>query len=199
MASTLTQRYQQQLKATRSTTSNAVRRAWKGLPAYNEANVAPFLKKIEPIVQVGQHKAIALTSAYLAKKSGTPVIGLDPSKVIKNAKNDMTPEQVYRVPFMSTWGALSDGSNYEDAVTQGENQAAGMSEMDIALAAGAAMYAWGDQSSEEIVAWVRVAEGGACSFCQEVDGAHVAPGAGMPLHRDCGCTLDPIFGTRSNN
>lgn len=194
----LTANYQQSLKRTRTATSNSVRRIWKALPAYNEAEVKEFLKKVLPIVNAGQRKAIAQTSAYLSMKTKTPIIGLNAPKVVKSAKNDMTPEQVYRTPFIATWGALSDGADYEDAVMQGENEAAGMSQMDIALAAGAAMYAWGDQSSEEIVAWVRVAEGGACEFCQSVDGAHTGPDEPMPLHRDCGCTADPIFG-RTNN
>lgn len=196
MLSPLTDNYQQSLKRTRKVTSQAVRKAWKALPEYNEAQVKEFLKKITPIVQVGQEKAIAQTSAYLSSKTKSPIVGLDTKKVMKNAQNTMTPAQVYRTPFTVTWGALSNGADYQDAVDQGEESAASMSETDVALAAGAACYAWAEASNEEIVAFARVADSNACSYCQELDGAHVANEGAQPLHRDCGCTLDPIMGIK---
>ena len=194
MPTPLTDNYQQRLKATRTVTSHAVRKAWKALPSYNEDQVSGFLKTITPIVQVGQEKAIAQTSAYLSAKTQSPIVGLDTKKVIKNAQNTMTPAEVYRTPFTKVWAALSDGADYQDAVDEGEDSAASMSETDVALAAGAACFAWADASDETVVAFMRVADSGACSYCIELDGVHVASDGAAPLHRDCGCTLDPIMG-----
>ena len=195
MPSPLTDKYQQSLKTTRTVTSHAVRKAWKALPAYNEEQVKGFLKTITPIVQAGQVKAIAKTSAYLSSKTKSPIVGLDTKKVIKNAQNTMTPAEVYRTPFTVVWGALSDGADYQDAVNQGEDSAASMSETDVALAAGAACFAWADASNERVVAFARVAESNSCLYCQAFDGVHVASEGAQPLHRNCGCTLDPIMGT----
>ena len=195
MISPITHRYQNKLKGTRTVTAAGVRRAWRSLPAYNEEQVKEFFTKITPIVQAGQQKAIAQTSAYLSAKTRSPIVGLDTKKVIKGANNTMTPQEVYRTPFTVVWGALSDGADYQDAVDQGEDSAASMSETDVALAAGAACFAWAEASQEYIVAFMRVADNGACSFCQQVDGAHVANEGALPLHRNCGCTLDPIMGT----
>ena len=110
----------------------------------------------------------------------------------------MTPQEVYRTPFTVVWGALADGADYQDAVDQGEDSAASMAETDVALAAGAACFAWATASNEEVVAFMRVADAGACSYCVELDGVHVASDSAAPLHRDCGCTLDPIMGPAKN-
>ena len=198
MLNPLTDNYQQRLKATRTVTSHAVRKAWKALPAYNEEQVAGFLKTVAPIVQTGQEKAIAQTSAYLSSKTQSPIVGLDTKKVIKDAQNTMTPHEVYRTPFTVVWGALADGADYQDAVDSGEDSAASMAETDVALAAGAACFAWANASNEEVVAFARVADSGACSYCQNLDGVHVANDGAAPLHRDCGCTLDPIMGQAKN-
>ena len=106
----------------------------------------------------------------------------------------MTPAEVYRTPFTKVWAALSDGADYQDAVDEGEDSAASMSETDVALAAGAACFAWADASDETVVAFMRVADSGACEYCSNLDGVHVASDGAAPLHRDCGCTLDPIMG-----
>ena len=199
MINPLTSNYQQRLKATRTVTSHAVRKAWKSLPSYNEEQVGEFLKKITPIVQAGQTKAIAQTSAYLSTKTKSPIVGLDTKQVIKDSQNTMTPQEVYRTPFTVLWGALSDGADYQDAVDSGEDSAASMAETDVALAAGAACFAWATASDESVVAFARVADAGACSYCTELDGVHVASDGAAPLHRDCGCTLDPIMGPSPNN
>lgn len=193
MPSPLTPVYQEKMKQTREAVAAHVRRSWKSLPAYNEANVDPFFKKIEPIIMAGQKKAIALSSAYMAKLLKVPPIGLDTSQLTGNAvSKDMTQQQVYRVPFTKVWGALSDGTDWQEAVDEGENQAAGSSQMDIALAASAALYAFGQLSDHYIIGWIRVADNGACKFCMEVDGARTGPDHPAPLHDNCGCSVEPI-------
>lgn len=44
----------------------------------------------------------------------------------------------------------------------------------------------------EIVGFQRVADPGACEFCQEVDGAYLKADDVMPLHNNCGCSVEPI-------
>jgi len=40
----------------------------------------------------------------------------------------------------------------------------------------------------------RVADGGACEFCQTVDGAFLYSDDVMPLHNRCGCGIEPVVG-----
>lgn len=48
--------------------------------------------------------------------------------------------------------------------------------------------------AERIVGYTRVADPGACAFCQEVDGAFLRSSDPMPLHPGCGCGVEPIVG-----
>jgi hypothetical protein len=195
MPSALTPLYQERMKQTREAAAASVRRTWKSLPSYNDTDVAPFFKKIEPVMLAYQHKAVAISAAYMSKLLKVPPIALDPSKLAgASASKDMTPQEVYRVPFTSTWRALSDGADYEDAVNQGENSAAGLSQMDVALAASAALYAVGERAGSFIIGWIRVADNGACKFCTDVDGSRTGPDQPAPLHECCGCSVEPITG-----
>ncbi|MFF1633965.1 hypothetical protein [Leifsonia sp. NPDC058248] len=193
MVSALTAAYQHQLKVTRTTVGDLVARQWADLGAYNEADVPRFLERAVPIVTAGQARAVALTSAYLARKLGQAPVGLDVQAAQgANVRNGVAPGAVYRRPFVKVWTALADGDDWEDAVTMGGNVAQSSSLMDIALAARTALTLFGRQSGGEIVAWRRVAEPGCCDFCQSIDGAYTGPDEPQPLHNRCGCTADPV-------
>lgn len=45
-----------------------------------------------------------------------------------------------------------------------------------------------------IVGWRRVANAGACIYCQTLEGAFVKSADAMPMHPGCGCTLEPVLG-----
>jgi len=98
---------------------------------------------------------------------------------------------VYQRPFVTVWTALKNGDDYSDAVDAGQARAESSSSMDVALAMTAAYTLFGFLS-EQIVAWVRVADGGCCDYCQTLDGIHTGPTEPQPLHNFCGCTADPI-------
>lgn len=199
MVALMTAAYQSHLKATRAAVGNAVVREWQRLGSYNEADVAPFLARVTPIVSAGQARAVALSSAYISRLSGSTPVGLDVPKLQAGLRNGVTSAVVFRRPFVRVWTSLQNDGDYEAAIQLGQNQAESDSLMDVALAtmasyvAFAAMSSSGDDSGSEIVAWVRRADASCCDYCQMIDGAHTGPNEPQPLHNRCGCTADPIY------
>ena len=151
------------------------------------------MKHALPIVGAGQARAVALTSAYLSKRLDLPPMGLTvPNLVGANVRNGTDPETVYKRAFIQTWAELAKSGDYQKAIQIGLNRIESSAEMDIALSARAATLDFGSMSTEEITGWVRVADGDACAFCSEIDGAVTGPDEPQPLHDRCGCTSDPI-------
>lgn len=200
MAAHLTRVYQDQLKATRIAVKDGVGRVFKALPAYNRSDIPTFLHHAVPMIQAGQIRAAHLTSVYMSKTLKAPIIGLDTTNLVGAAvRNGVSPEEVYTRAFIQLWGVLKANGNYNDAIQQGLDRVQSSSMMDVALATRDAALQYGSQSSEDIIGWIRVADSDACQFCSDIDGAKTGPDEPMPLHNNCGCTVDPITSTSTTS
>lgn len=188
--STLTQRYQHELARTRAVTANAVAQAWDDLGTYHEADIAPFLDAVTPVVSGAQAHAVALTDGYLALRTKRDPFGVDPAEL--DLRNGVPLEEVYRRPFVTTWTALSRGAGIRDAIQAGRSRAAGSAEMDVALATRSSASA-AIQLDDRVVGYERVPDGGACDFCLLVSTQRYHSEDLMPIHNRCGCTVDPIL------
>lgn len=193
MPNALTAAYQQQLKMTRNAVGDAVGRQWQRLGTYNEADVPRFVDAVSPIIAAGQSRAVALTSAYVARHTGSPIAGLSLDS-LPPIRNGVPPNVVYRRPFVGVWSALADDNydgDYEAATDIGQEMAKSSSLMDVALTVMAA-YVGFSALGTGITAWRRVADPGCCAYCQNIDGAYTGPNEPQPLHNRCGCTADPV-------
>ena len=75
MPSALTVAYQGEMKRTRNAVAARAAAEWSRLPDYRDSRIPEFLGTTLPVVQAGQRRAVALTSAYLARRMGTaPVV-----------------------------------------------------------------------------------------------------------------------------
>lgn len=172
--------------------STGVERIWNGLPAYDEANVPQWLGQVVPLVTAGQRQSVALTEAFLARSLKRQPIGVNPDDVISSVRPGVAPEEQWRRPFVTVWTALSKGSPYVDAVGSGLARADGMAAFDIQASMRATAGAV-QRADPQIQRWQRVADGGACAFCQEVDGAILMNADALPLHNNCGCSIEPLL------
>jgi hypothetical protein len=171
----------------------AIATIWQGLGTYNEADVERFVDAAVPIVLAGQTHAVALTEAFVVRRLGLATIGLDVAHLTGAAvRGGVSPEAVYRRPFVNVWTALSRDVPWEAAVHAGEARATASAEMDVQLSHRAA-YGAVQQAEPRIRGYRRRANGGACSFCLLVNGAFVKSANAMPLHNRCGCGLDPVI------
>jgi hypothetical protein len=170
----------------------AVERIWHGLPGYDRANVDQWLTQVLPVVNAGQRTSVALTEGYLAQAMGRAPFGLDPHDLIgAGVRNGTPPEKVYERPFVTVWTALGKSVSYQDAVNSGLARATGSASMDVQLSMARTAQEVG-RTDTQIQRFQRVADSGACDFCQEVDGAVLNSDDAMDLHSGCGCGIEPL-------
>lgn len=178
----------------RRLTRRAIARIWRTLPGHDRSDLAEWLGRAVPVVLTAQRASVALTEAYLARSLERPPLGLDPERLIGSAARRGSPlEEVYRRPFVTLWSGLAEGRPFEEASAAALARAEGSAAMDVQMAARETFDAI-ELSDDGIYGYERVADGGACDFCQEVDGAYVkaSDGFAFALHNNCGCTLEPL-------
>lgn len=191
---TVTSVYQARLATLRRRVSQFAAQQWEQLPNYRDTSVDPFVTKIVPVVRAGQVSAVRLTDAYLAHRTTTPVQGLDIEQLVgAAARNGVSPEEVYARPFATVWTSLSKGAEYADAVAAGLARLRSTAEVDITLSMRAAAVDFAS-SEDTITGWQRVPDGAACDFCLMASTQRYHSEDLMPLHNNCGCTVDPITG-----
>lgn len=176
----------------RKATTAIVGRIWAGLPGYDRQNVDQWLSTVLPVVAAGQRQSVALTEAYIARYLDRPPRGIDVEELIGAAvRNGTPPETVYERPFVSVWADLGAGKLFEDAYASGLARATSSAAMDVQLSMRATANAV-QNADEGVYGYQRVADGGACAFCLEIDGAYVKSADAFPLHNNCGCGLEPL-------
>lgn len=193
MVSALTAAYQGELSRTRDAVAARVAANWSALPDYRDAQIPGFLDASLPIIQAGQERAAALTSAYLSRTLQVAAVGLDVAALL-DVRNGVDPAEVYRRPFVTTWAAI-DSLGLDAAIAKGLSRLTSTVEMDVAMTARNSLLAFGNATADtesRIVGWTRVADPGCCDFCQMINGAHTGPTEPQPLHNRCGCTAEPI-------
>lgn len=176
----------------REITAAAVQRIWTGLPGYDEQNVDQWLTQVTPVVEAAQRQSVSLTDAFLEYELGKAVMGVPPAGLIGAAvRAGVSPDVVYRRPFVTVWSALQAGRDWEDAVNAGLVRATSTAQMDVQLSQRATLQAAQD-TTPGIYGYQRVADPGACEFCMAVNGAYVKRADAMALHNRCGCGLRPL-------
>lgn len=175
----------------RALVTQAVGVAWSGLPGYDEDNVDQFLSTAVPIVRAGQRQSIAVTEAFLARTLGRRPVGIVPDEILDRLRNGAELDDVYRRPFVTVWTSLKENGLYDQAVAAGAARATSTAAMDVQLAMRGTM-ARVQEVDTSIRGYRRVADPGACTFCQAIDGAFVRSADAMALHNNCGCGLEPI-------
>jgi len=183
--------HQAALRRLRATTSTYVGAAWNALGSYDEADVAPFVARVVPVVLAAQRRTAGLTVAYLGRELGTtPELDLV-AFTGAAVRNGTPPETVYGRAFVTVWSALAAGTLWRDAVVAGAARARQAAETDVALAMRSTMQGVQDSSGGRIIGYER-STSGACAYCEAIDGAFVKSADAMPLHPGCGCDLEPV-------
>lgn len=170
-------------------------RAWDDLPSYNEADVAPFLRRAVPFVVGTQRQSVALTNAFLARSLEQRPTGVNIAAIVAGIRNGASAADVYRRPFVDVWSGLKNGKAWTDAVAAGRARLVSAAEMDIQLAMRDTLLAVGE-TEEALTGYQRVANANACEFCLAVNGAQFQTEVPMALHNGCDCGFEAITYTR---
>lgn len=192
MASALTNAHIEGQRRLRLATVRRAEQIWRSLPGYDRRDVDGWLSQILPLISSSQRQSVALTEAFVARFLGRQPIGVIPDDLIGAAvRNGTDPATVYERPFVTLWSRLDD-TLYEDALAAATARVTATAALDVQLAMRAAFEAI-DQADPNIYGYQRVADGDACDFCAEIDGAYVkGNGYVMALHNNCGCSLEPL-------
>jgi len=175
----------------RGLTVRTLTRIWNELPGYDRENVDEWLSRVLPVVLTAQRTAGNLTEAYLARAMDRQPFGTVPDY----PRNDASPDEVYQRPFVTLWGKLGEGLMFADASSAALARATSTAAMDVQMAMAQTARAVGT-ADPLIQRFQRVADAGACAFCQEVDGAILNSDDAMPLHNNCGCGIEPLTEAR---
>ena len=192
MPSQLTLSHIEAERRLRLAVNQGVERIWRNLPGYDRENVDQWLSTVLPLIEAGKRASTSLTDAYLARALERPAFGVP----VPDVRNGVPSATAYERPFVTTWTALGAGTAYADAVSSGLARATEMAAFDVQ----AAMRQTANTVQREdpnIYGYQRVADGAACAFCVEVDGAYVKNADAMPLHNNCGCSLEPLTSPHS--
>ncbi len=170
----------------------AVENAWGSLPGYDAANVDEWVSLVYPTVRAGQLASVRLTEGYIARMLGRRPPGLPADRLVGTAvrRGAPAPDEVWRRPFVTLWTKLGDGVEFADASAAAAARASGMAAWDVQASMREASAAF-QEADEGFYGYTRVADGDACDFCSEVDGAYVKDAGAMALHNGCGCGLEP--------
>lgn len=170
-----------------------VERIWRDLPGYDRENLDEWLTKVVPLVDAGKRASAFLTEGYLARAIERPARGL--TEAALDTRNGTSPEVAYERPFVTVWTALGAGSVFRDAVNSGLARSLEMARFDVQAAMRNTAQAV--QDAEGLYGYQRVADGSACNYCAEIDGAYVKSADAFPLHPGCGCGLEPLTSPHS--
>lgn len=192
MADPITRKYQAELKRTREAVTSRVSSYWDRLPDFRDNRIPGFLAATLPVVEAGQQRAVALTSAYLSRRLNLPPVGLNVAALTgANIRNGVEPAVVYRRAFETVWSSI-ESIGYAAAVQKGLARLSATADMDVAISSRNANLAFRETKGARIIGWTRISELNCCEYCQSIDGTQTGPTEPLPLHNRCGCTAEPI-------
>jgi hypothetical protein len=195
MASDLTKAHMEGERRLREYAKRAVAAAWAAQGSYDEETLPNFLRAALPPVQAAKRASVSLTGAYIARSLERQPDSFDIAQIVAGIRNGANPADVYTRPYKRVWRALAEGVAWSSAVGYGLDVAVSSAATDVQLAMRNTMTAF-QQTDTNLLGYQRVADAGACEFCQELDGAQFRTDDPMPIHNNCGCGFEPVVYTR---
>lgn len=175
-----------------------------GLGEWRQENAAAFQAEAIPAVQASQQTLAALCALYVASQASEQ-LGYEvappgiPDDAAVDLREGVTPEEVYRRPFVTVYTYLSQGVPLDEAVEHGQNRLAEIVEADLqqtyARAMQAAMEDVDVDPQDEARFWRRALVGEEnCALCVIASTQRYRVSDLNPIHPGCDCRVDPIFG-----
>ena len=133
MASRLALAHIEGQKKIRDATVKGVGVFWDSLSGYNEGNLAEWLSKVVPHVIGGQRAASSLTTSFVAHALEVPAPEVNVDQLIADLRGGATANEVYKRPFITVWGMLSDHRLWQEAAEAGRARAQQTAAMDVQM------------------------------------------------------------------
>lgn len=172
-----------------------------GMGSWRDADADRFAAQAAPLVAGAQQTLARLVALSLALQAGMATGQTVAPPVLSNAAiSNLRPvsgREVYRRPFRHVWAALAEGKSLREALQQGQSRLAEIAEGDMQLA-----YAHANREGMQALpqsvrprSWRRVLQGeSSCALCVLASTHRYTRGDLNPIHPNCDCTVEPIFG-----
>lgn len=155
-----------------------------------------YLAQVLTAVEGGQRAMVTLTSAYLTLKARElghvrfKALPLDSYTVAK--LRDTKAVEVYARPYGAFYAKLNAGADEATAHVSAVDAVSKLAATDIHMAYTSSAADWmrGDKA---IGAYKRVPSG-TCDYCEAAAEGLYHPTVQMPIHENCECDLEPVFG-----
>lgn len=192
--------YQAQSVDIRARIENHVRRFWKSLGVYRDAEQARYVHEVVPVVLGAQRQMSSVTSVFIAEQRRAAlggrlaIIPVDQQKVTGAAARLGTPPaEVYARPFHLVWRQLDElphePGSIEQAILSGENRAVELALDDVQLAKFHTNAEAGKRD-DRVMYVERILEGpSSCGLCIVASTQRYHPGQLAPLHGGCDCSI----------
>jgi len=178
----------------------SLKHLFAGLGSWRDADVVPFLTQAVPLVQGSQKTLGTFTAQHVAFQTSKALDRVISPAAIPDARvvNLRPAEQTYRRPFVTVYKSLAKGDDITTAVEHGQNRLAQVAEADLqqtyAQASQAAMEALPKDATPS--GWRRTLQGPVnCPKCVIASTQLFTVATLNPLHPQCDCTVDPVFGS----
>jgi len=169
------------------------------LGSWRDSDYADFVDVLDPIMTGAKIQAARLQVAFyseMAKISGQSFESFSvTAKTLTTSalRNGADTAEVYRRPFLSLYGALSNGSGLTQAISEGARRVSSIASTDMQLSRRAA----GSQARERnggITYYLRTLTGNEnCAMCTIASTQRYRRGELMPIHPGCDCGEMPVF------
>lgn len=196
--------YQAQTAETRGKVVAFITSLWVSLGVYRNAQIAPFVNQVVPVVTGAEQHVAALTASYLATYrqltiggTSTPV-GVDPASSTGTAtRNGVSPAEVYERPFHQVWRDLADGVDPDDAIARGLKNATTSALSDLQRTKVLSSHQVVSRDPE--ASWYeRVLEGDySCGLCIVASTQRYSKATLLPMHPGCDCGVAVGYGSRT--
>lgn len=170
--------------------------SWLGLGSWREEDVARFVREVVPLVNGSVAAMVSMTDAYLTAVLADMLGATTGAGASRPTypRPGVTPAEVYRRPFLSTWTSLARGQQVSQAIQAGRSRAVSLATTDLQLAkrnASAARLV----KEPRVVGYRRVLMGSkSCAMCALASTQRYRKERLMPVHPGCNCGVAPLVG-----
>jgi hypothetical protein len=148
-------------------------------------NEEAWLEEAAPIASGGTSSAAALASAWIAYTLGTKAVELS-----DRATQPYKFEDRYGTPLQAALAVMSNGGERAAALEAGAKRASDVLDVDMQLSGVRGAREQGKANG--VTRWQRIPEPEACELCTLAADRVYKTDDLAPLHRDCGCWVEPI-------
>jgi hypothetical protein len=162
--------------------------------AYGDRN--QYLGKVLDLMDGATRAVVTLTSAYLTAKAREvgharhKALDLDAYTVEK--LRGVPAVEVYARPYGALYGQLANGASEEEAHASAVDAVSKLAATDTHAAYTTSAADW--MAGDAAIGAFRRVPSGTCDYCEEAAQALYHPSVQMPIHENCQCDLEPVFG-----